>query len=496
MPELEEGLAAPSQAEAIRALFADVLGVSDVGPGTHFLEAGGDLAAATRLVGRIRAELGAVLTLREFLKKPTPEGLAARFGGPRQPSASTSPGPTPPPPAADAAIHAEITDRLRRITPTLPADSAAVPTADPTAEPVLLTGATGFVGAFVLAHLLARGGHVTALIRGGEPRRAELVRHLDRLGLWQTEYAARLTTVAGDLAEPALGLDRYTHGELAQSIGRIIHCAAWVNHVLPYPLLAAANAHSAASILELAVTGRRKPVTHVSTRGVLIPENYPPDAEILAGPVVALPPEADGYGRSKAVAEAYFARAADLGAAVTVVRIPGVFGDRDQHQLQPNDALWSWIKATIMTGRYPSSYDLPGNELFQAVPADVIARVVVDLAQPSDQPGCRFVNAVPNRACTTVDFIAGLHAAGHPVRPLDDREWHLAVSRLDVDDVWVAAVAARLATLPDIGLPRRFPRFSVADTPAVSEVIDAAAIATPEDIAGYVRSLRLAVDGA
>ncbi|MEW9555164.1 SDR family oxidoreductase [Nonomuraea sp. NPDC050783] len=513
----------PHQAEAIRVLFADVLGVPDVGPGDHFLRIGGDFAAANRLVGRIRAELEVELTLRDFLKDPTPAGLAARLDTqPLVPAPAPSPAPSPAPavlddagPAApagadNAAVHAEITARLRRITPA-PAPPPAATSAGRSADafvatsagrasdadaPVFLTGASGFVGAFVLADLLARGRRVTVLLRGGTARRGALIDgHLKRLGLWRDDYAAGLDIVAGDLVKPALGLDRAAYDELARSAGQIVHCAAWVNHVLPYAMLADANAHSAAAILELAVTGRRKPVTFVSTKGVLSPAHHPPGTEIAAGPVVALPPDHDGYGRSKAVAEAYFGRAAELGASVSVVRVPGVFGDRRAYQIQPNDAVWSWTRSILLTGRYPASYDLPGNELLQALPADVVAHVVLDLAQPREEPGCRFVNAVPNRVCGTRDFVAGLREAGHAVEPMDDREWHLAVSRLDVDDVWVAAVAGELATVPGIDLPQRFPRFSAEGEPAVSKAVDAAAISTPQDVAGYIRSLGKATTG-
>lgn len=480
----------PHLIDVIRALFADALGIAEVGPGDHFLRIGGDLATARRLAGRIRAELGGELALRDFLRDPTPAGVAVRFGADGAGSgAGSPPEPAPPVPAAsDAALHAEITERLRRITPALSADPVAGLPADRD-EPVLLTGASGFVGAFVLADLLARGRRVAALVRGGVARRPALVEHLGRLGLWRDDYSPGLGIVAGDLTEPGLGLDHATHDELARSAGRIVHCAAWVNHVLPYAMLADANAHSAAAILELAVAGRRKPVTFVSTKGVLSPAHYPPEAEIAAGPVIALPSDSDGYGRSKAVAEAYFGRAAELGVSVSVVRIPGVFGDRGAYQIQRNDAVWSWTNAILLTGRYPASYDLPGNELFQALPADVVAHVVIDLAQPGNEPGCRFVNAVPNRVCSARDFVAGLREAGYEVESMDDREWYPAVGRLNVDDVWVAAVADQFATLPGIDLPRRLPRFRVDDEPAVSKAVEEAAISTPQDVAGYIRAL-------
>ncbi|MEU9989896.1 SDR family oxidoreductase [Streptomyces sp. NPDC048045] len=177
---------------------------------------------------------------------------------------------------------------------------------------------------------MSRGRRVACLVRSGDPRRSDVIQRLDGLGLWQDHYAGQLEIVAGDLAEPSLlRIDRPVYDELALRAGAIVHCAAWVNHVFPYDVLAEANAHSAAAILELAVTKHRKPVTFVSSGGVFEPSHYPVGTEIAAGPLTGFPPECDGYGRSKAVAEAHFARAAEGGASVSVVRIPSIFGDRD-----------------------------------------------------------------------------------------------------------------------------------------------------------------------
>jgi nucleoside-diphosphate-sugar epimerase len=272
-------------------------------------------------------------------------------------------------------------------------------------------------------------------------------------------------------------------------VGSIVHCAAWVNHVYPYEVLAAANAHSAAAILELAVTEHRKPVTFVSSAGVFDLSRYPVGADLPARALTAFPDEHEGYSRSKAVAEAYFARAADVGARVSVVRIPKVFGDRHAHQIQDSDSIWSWTRAMLRTGRYPSSYDEPGNELFQALPADVVARVIIEAGPPSGGPGCRFVNAVPNLVCSSRNFIAGIREAGYAVEPLADRDWYEAVSKLDPEEIWVAALAGQMATAADVESPQRLHRFSLDDDPEVSALVNSAAVWTPKDVAGYVRSL-------
>src|SRR5262249_19684535 len=145
---------------------------------------------------------------------------------------------------ADAALP---DDFPRRVAPA----ALATPPSD-----VLLTGATGFLGAFLLAELLRDGrATVHCLVRAPDRSiaRARIERHLASYGLWDEAMRDRIAPLPGDLGRPALGLSPNQFGELAERVEVVYHNGARLNFVQPYASLRDVNVGGTAEVLRLAV---------------------------------------------------------------------------------------------------------------------------------------------------------------------------------------------------------------------------------------------------
>ncbi|TFW17243.1 thioester reductase domain-containing protein [Duganella callida] len=137
---------------------------------------------------------------------------------------------------------------------------------------VLLTGATGFFGPYLLASLLRLTPHTYHLLVRADDQ-AHAVRRV-RQALHDaalltpsmaTLLAQRTRMVCGDLARPGLGLAAGQWDSLAGRTGAVIHNAAAVNYVANYEALRPHNVEGTRTLLELAHTGRRKQFHLIST---------------------------------------------------------------------------------------------------------------------------------------------------------------------------------------------------------------------------------------
>ena len=163
---------------------------------------------------------------------------------------------------------------------------------------VLVTGAAGFIGGYLVAELLARGYQVVG------------VDNLSKYGEFGQAAADRpgYTFVRGDAADAGLlagllaGCDHFIAG--AAMVGGIGYF-----HAYPYDLLAA-NERITAAACDAAITARRsgrlRKVTYLSSSMVYERAASWPSRE---GDQRELPPPATAYGFSKLAVE-YFARAA------------------------------------------------------------------------------------------------------------------------------------------------------------------------------------------
>ncbi|MFD5818938.1 SDR family oxidoreductase [Streptomyces sp. NPDC127038] len=244
---------------------------------------------------------------------------------------------------------------------------------------VLLTGASGFVGAEVAARLTAAGHRVLAVLH----RNGDLVRNNGRK---LTAAPGTLTRITGDITRPGLGLDADGR-RLAAGADRIVHCAAVTDFGLAPGRYERVNVLGTRHVLGVALADRT-PLVHVSTAYVCGERDgiaYEDELDLGQRP-------GNDYEKSKLAAETLVRKAAADGLPVAVVRPSIVTGAARTGRVRDLKTIYPVLR--VLTRGLVRTVPGHPDAVLDLVPVDRVADLVAEAATRFHDAEGRTLHAV------------------------------------------------------------------------------------------------------
>jgi thioester reductase-like protein len=351
----------------LAALWQGSLQIDQVGREDSFFELGGHSLLAVKVLQKINSCSGCALRVLDLYQNPTIRQLARRIEGLKSDDHLIDL-------SQEATLGADIVPASRK--------SLSPP------QTILLTGATGFVGRFLLVRLLEdTQAKVFCLARSTSRSEAaaRLRATLERNGLWRHEFGRRIVPICGNMALPRLGLDATAYGEVCLEADAIYHCATSMNHLETYSMAKPANVDGIGEILRIATVSRPKLFNYISTLGVFSRPEIPGTRVVRE--LTSIEHErhraSQGYAASKWVGEKLLMIAGQRSVPCNILRLGLVWADSEYgryDELQREHRIW---RSCLLSGFgiRDYAYDPP------PTPVDYVARAVAWLASQHSNGG-------------------------------------------------------------------------------------------------------------
>ncbi len=402
--------------EQIVALWKQVLSKDSVDMSLSFFKQGGTSLGALHLLS-LYFNHGWTMTLAQFYENPTPSGQIALFG-------VVPKGPT------ETEQESDVTKESAFVTEEL----AAIPVAPrlmkaKEQDAVLLTGATGFLGAHLLKELLDKGTRsVVCTVRNGDANRLwdALIYYFGKK--WLMDHFRHITAVSGDVQLHTLGIDCEYHAKVLSRVGCIVHSAADVRHYAQDDGHYKTNYDGTRNVIELAKAWglRLYHISTISVSGDYLVNNPNQSAQFSETSRDIGQNWCDNiYVRTKFMAENLVFDAIESGLDAKIFRVGRLVGRSADGVFQPNpksNTFYDVIVALRLLEQIPSSF-APYEIEMTAV--DDCARAIVALLN-----GKRRVYHIFNPH--TVPLITLMQSMGIQVVETDDETFRrYLISKLD-----------------------------------------------------------------
>ncbi|KAL2021594.1 hypothetical protein VTK56DRAFT_6947 [Thermocarpiscus australiensis] len=416
----------------VAQLWADVirgLNPRTVKRDNGFFDLGGHSLLAQQFLLNVRKKLGTDVSINTLYEHPSLAGFSAQVDKIRSHDTSKVG------PEAGEAAYSKSLDELLQLLPAKyqPIDAGALNSAEQLT--IFLTGATGFLGSYLVRDILdrtARSVKLIAHVRGVKDPSAALARlrrSLQGYGLWKDEWSGRLSAVVGDLSKPQLGLDEATWQNLGQEVDVVIHNGAVVHWVKRYQDMMAPNVLSTLDAMKLCNEGKPKAFCFVSSTSVLDTDYYIKLSEEQTSTGQGAVMEEDdmngsrtglgtGYGQTKWVSEQLVREAGRRGLLGSVVRPGYVLGDSETGVCNVDDFLIRMLKGCIQLSARPHIVNT-----VNAVPVNHVARVVVAAALNPLPGGVHVVHVTAHPRLRMNEYLSILEYYGYKTPEVSYDAW-------------------------------------------------------------------------
>jgi thioester reductase-like protein len=282
---------------------------------------------------------------------------------------------------------------------------------------VLLTGATGSLGAHLLAALLRVPGieKVYCLNRGADPQR-RTVESLQSKGL--AAPLDRVRSLTADLSRADLGLPR----GVLERVNLVIHNAWTVNFNLGVSSFEG-QIQGARNLIDFAFGANARYFFVSSVSSAVRSGSVVPEAHLRK----LTDAQETGYARSKLVSERLCQRAREAGLDARVLRVGQIVGDTRNGAWNATEAIPLMIRTAVSLGALPAL-----NDTLTWLPIDVVAQAIVEICHAGD-PHDVYHLVNPRSIHWTRDLLPMLRGAGLAFESIGAQDWlaRLAASNPD-----------------------------------------------------------------
>ncbi|KAK6510265.1 hypothetical protein TWF481_004982 [Arthrobotrys musiformis] len=394
----------PSTMQKLEAIWQRTLAhpPSFIKPADNYFSLGGTSLQSATLILKIRKEFGVAVTTNALYRNPTLSSMAEYLdrGAAAEEDTDTK---------AAMQSDALLSESLR------PLDGPIPDWRSPGEGNVFVTGATGYLGAY-LVHSLLRMPEVKkiqCLIRARDSAHAlsRMMAAFPQYGVQITKrdeslLTSKLTVIPGDLGQENLGLSSSVFQGLASSCSAIFHFGAAVNYVQPYSAHRAANTIGTLNIIRLGVTGRPKTIHYSSSYVVHGPTGiFRESVPFTLSEDEPLEPYLDGlmydlgYAQSQWVAEQLLWKSIKKGIPIAIYRPGVVLGHTKTGYGNPTDFMGRLIISCIKMGTYP----LLPKQRKEFIPVDHCIRDILQISYSNANLGKAYA-IVPLNSFESVEW--------------------------------------------------------------------------------------------